>query len=649
MTDLRADAGASPTAAPAADTSAVAAPYVGGIDGLRAIAVGVVLVGHVLPDRPPGGYLGVTVFFAISGYLIARQLHGEATSTSTISLRNFWFRRIRRLAPGALLTLAAVTVTAHWIAVSHTLPWDTRFAAVNLLNWRYVVAETVYGNPFEPLSPVQHFWSLSVEEQFYLVFPLAILGALLVARQRNIDRARAISVIAVIGIASSLAVQFRYQSLSRSYYGTDARLGELCIGVLAAMLLANGRSIPRWAAEASGIVGSAVVAFAVATMGLGSPWLFRGGLEAVATGAALIIVSCNQPTVVGNVLSLPPLRMIGQWSYGIYLAHWPLVVFLPEGSHGLTGARRLAVIAAGSIAFGALLHLGIDGAARRRLRRPTPALVAVWLSATALVIGLTFVPLATSPSISFSVATITAQPNGRIQRAPAVRAPGPPRVVLHGDSVVSSLTFGGIKPTPKSPVETRAWVRLGCDWAVGVSRTRFFRGSPVPVDSECAKWADTLGPALAHDDPDVIALVFGSAISESDVELSSGWAAPCSSEFAQWYTAGQTERIQFLRQHSTASLVMVLPAPAIDTGAGRLEPPDLTRRSECVRQLLGGVARFANIPVIDLAEHTCPRGPSSCTRSDRPDGIHYSPEVGPPTAAWLIDRLRPVIDTNRPR
>ncbi len=314
-----------------------ALPRLRGIDGLRAIAVGAVLLFHAGVAALPGGFLGVEVFFVISGYLITALLLAEWTATRRISLRRFWLRRARRLLP-ALVTVLLVTLAFAVVFLPDEvarLRADAAAAAVYASNWYLVLGEQSYFETAERQSPLLHLWSLAVEEQFYLLWPVILAVGLWLLRRRGM---LVLTVTAAIASAAWMAALYDPAAdPSRVYYGTDTRLSGLLIGAALAFVWLPGARAPReagpgrraslagTAADAALVGGAAVLAWAFVALDGGTELLYRGGFLIVGLATGLLIWGATQPRGrLGNVLELAPLRWLGTRSYGVYLWHWPV-------------------------------------------------------------------------------------------------------------------------------------------------------------------------------------------------------------------------------------------------------------------------------------------------------------------------------------
>ncbi|HET7477408.1 MAG TPA: acyltransferase family protein [Dermatophilaceae bacterium] len=315
------------------------------LDGIRALAVLAVMVYHFGGGSTsvlPGGYLGVDAFFVLSGYLITGLLLAEHGRTGRIDLVAFWGRRVRRLLPAVLLVLLAVAAAVWWFgpvqgwaARRADLWWTLAYAA----NWHFAASGEDYFAIYTGASPLRHAWSLAVEEQFYLVWPLltwCLLGLGAAARGRR--RVAAAAAAGVVASAGAMAVLYDPGAPSRAYYGTDGRVQELGLGVALAVLLAGGRVLPRWAGW-TGWAGAGVFTAALVLLPDTSPAFYRGGALVVCLAVALVIANVERHprSRLARVLSVRPLVLLGVISYGVYLWHWPLVVFIPATGTGTAG------------------------------------------------------------------------------------------------------------------------------------------------------------------------------------------------------------------------------------------------------------------------------------------------------------------------
>ncbi|MFP4437821.1 MAG: serine hydrolase [Chloroflexaceae bacterium] len=333
-------------------TDLPAFPYLPGLDGLRALAVIAVLLYHAdLPVR--GGFLGVEIFFVLSGFLITALLITEWLQHDRVNLTAFWLRRARRLLPALFVLLAGTLVIATFLPDAETvgLGSETLAALGYVMNWHLILGEQSYFTVGVRPSLLQHLWSLAVEEQFYLLWPLIFIAGVRFMRLRGL-----LVVTVALVIASTILTVVIFEpgaDPSRIYYGTDTRAGGVLIGAILAMVWAPWRQpvgTRRRVGQALDIVGVfGLIGLALATVHLfdSHPLLYRGGLTLVALGTVLVIMATSHPhaRLLPTIISWGPIRWIGTRSYGIYLWHWPIfqvtrpVLDVPFDGSGLLAAR----------------------------------------------------------------------------------------------------------------------------------------------------------------------------------------------------------------------------------------------------------------------------------------------------------------------
>jgi peptidoglycan/LPS O-acetylase OafA/YrhL len=341
--------------------------YMPGLDGLRAIAVLAVIAFHLGFDWAPGGLLGVGVFFTLSGYLITDILLAQLSSRGRIKLGSFWLARARRLLPALFVMLAIVIA---WVTIfGPAQPDQFRKAVVSAVfyvnNWQQIFAGVSYFARFAPEGPLNHLWSLSVEEQFYILWPfLLLLGVRLVSERPLASgvRPRLAVLTLAAAIASSILMAILYHpSLdpSRIYYGTDTRAGGLLFGAALAMVWPSRRLSRRITLgarntlDALGLLGLLVIAIMVWRTGQYSSFLYQGGFVVLSLATVLVLMALAHPACrLGRWLGVRPLRWVGERSYGIYLWQTPIIVLTsPQGRRGeslLRDALQVAAIFAAS-------------------------------------------------------------------------------------------------------------------------------------------------------------------------------------------------------------------------------------------------------------------------------------------------------------
>jgi peptidoglycan/LPS O-acetylase OafA/YrhL len=304
---------------------------VSGLDGVRALAVLAVMAFHEGMHAAPGGFLGVDVFFVLSGFLITDLLASHREEHGRLGLREFWIRRGRRLLPALAVVLIAVTAAVALIDPGQLagLRGPLLAAITYSGNWYQAFHHVSYFASFGPPQPLEHLWSLAIEEQFYLVWPL-VLGLVLM-RMRS-SRNRALVAWAGAG-ASALTMALLYRTggdPSRVYYGTDTHAIALLIGAAVALTwplatLASASQAIRSRLDLLGIGGMAVLAWSVGHFSGADAAVYPAGLVLAALAAAGLTAAAACGGSVSAALSLAPLRWLGRRSYGIYLWHWPAI------------------------------------------------------------------------------------------------------------------------------------------------------------------------------------------------------------------------------------------------------------------------------------------------------------------------------------
>jgi peptidoglycan/LPS O-acetylase OafA/YrhL len=459
--------------------------YVAGLDGIRAIAVLAVIAYHLNVGWAKGGLLGVGVFFTLSGYLITDLLLSHWDRYGNLGLGMFWLRRARRLLPALFLMLVAVSI---WVALFDAsqlsqVRREVVSAALYFANWSTIASHGSYFARFQAPLPLDHLWSLSIEEQFYLVWPWLLLILLYLVRSR-----RALAVLALIGAAVSAWEMGHLHhpgvDPTRVYEGTDTRAFGLLIGAALAMVwptrmsrLALRRSVRSPVGlDVVGVAGVIVILLLVWRTSSLSSFLYPTGmiLLSVATAAVMAAV-VNPSSTLGEVLGCRPMRWIGVRSYGIYLWHWPIIVLWGAPHAGVNWPQAILQVAV-SFVVAALSWRFVEEPIRQgalgRLRQRSPSRVGVtrarhrvmWISAAAaIMLSLVVVGLAGAlPVLS----------NGH--NAPQKIAKLPPK--LSGTSRASdaaSTTHAANKLRPATKSSCRSVVYIGDSTSEGETSTNY--------------------------------------------------------------------------------------------------------------------------------------------------------------------------------
>lgn len=646
------------TIAAPARPSVSALPYVPALDGLRGLAVAAVLVFHGGFDWAVGGFLGVSTFFTLSGFLITRLILEESNRTGNVSLRRFYVRRIRRLWPASLMTIVLIILYARFVAGPSEVA-DLRgelLAAIGqVANWQFILSGVSYGDLFRTPSLVQHFWSLAIEEQFYLVLPPLLAWAV---RRRWSPSRLATAVVAALGLAAASTVVLLALDVStdRLYYGSDTRSVELLTGVLLAVLFTGRRGFsPRTTAIVGGGGATALaltfVAWTVVEQSDG--WLYRGGLWAYAAGSALIVAASLQPGAVSTLLSLEPLRRLGEISYGVYLLHWPIFRWLTPERLGTSRLPAFALgttvaVAAAILSFALVeqpIRRGSWGRTWTRVNRPgaAPASAVVALLAVALAVPIVVPPAEEALDIEATAARFDDLADN------VEPLPGAPRVGFFGDSTALSTAFGlatWSKTTGRIAFE-KGRTELGC--GVVTEGDVIYGEAVAHMDERCEprRYEDY---SQAAGRIDLAYVQFGPwDVGDHRLPGESEFRAP-GDEVYDRALREEALRLVDLLTAEGAVVMWVLP-PLVELGTVDGRPPAEPRstsdpdRMERFREISRDVAeaRPGKVELIDLAGWMATLPGGELDPDLRPDGVHFTNEAALTVAdAWLgpeIERI----------
>ena len=658
-TDVPADGYLSggPGSAPAADLPAHG--YVPALDGIRALAVIAVMAFHAGVSWLPGGFLGVDAFYVLSGFLITSLLLRERLATGRVALGAFWGRRARRLLPALLVVLVVVAVAGRSLLdpeTVHLLRADSLAALFYVANWRMLLRG--HGGYFAATaspSPLEHTWSLGIEEQFYLLWPLLVL--LLLARRAGLRRMLVVCLAGAGASAVAAALQFHPGTdVSRVYYGTDTRAQALLVGSALATALAlrplstlPARRLARLSRTAGGaaLAGAAFTAWAWTHAGGTSRWLYLGGFLAVAaaTAAPIAHLAVAPAGLTARVLSLPPLPAVGRVSYGLYLWHWPVYQAATAEHTGQTGLRLLALRVGVTLALALSSYALVEQPVRRRhwsRRLALPALagaVAVVAAVSVAATSPTDRPPPTPAAQAVRVHVPVRPASGPATRPPHHRAGAVPVIDFFGDSV--AWTVGGYLPAHPGLV-THDHAMQGCGIALG-DPYRYIGGLHTTFPS-CKYWQTVWRQRLAGDNPDV------------SVILLDRWELVDRVHDGRWTYVGQPGYDAYLQSQLRKAIglvsakgahVVLLTAPYNRRGEqpdGSLYPGDYPSRVDAWNTLLRRTAAGypGTVSVVDLGHKVCPGGRFTWSVDGvrvRSDGTHFTPSGVRWLAPWLLPAL----------
>ncbi|HWL42884.1 MAG TPA: acyltransferase family protein [Ilumatobacter sp.] len=667
--------------------------YQPALDGVRALAVLAVLLFHGGVWGFSGGYLGVSVFFTLSGYLITSLLVHEHDATGRIDLGTFYARRLRRLLPASALCLAAIVVAARvtdWFDRVEALRSHVLGSVLQVANWVFLAGDGSYQNLLAQeagaASPLEHFWSLAIEEQFYWVWPpfITLLFARVAARRRRLAVVASVTAVALLSAPLIAAVW----GPDAAYWSTPARIGEILVGAWLAVALRYRRSErgldQRWAYAAPAalvLLGVGVATFPAA----GGP-AYHGALPLVALVSGALLVGLQVDGPVQRALGWRPLVGLGKISYGVYLFHWPLYVVLDEGRTGLDGVALLAVRLGATLALSVVSYRLFEAPIRHAsvpriatFGAAVAATAAVSVAAWALVpLGLgeywnvdagtaeaaainpdddtPLTPITPAPTTTTS-AVPTSTPNTAGTTEPAGPAPTVPpgtteppattvpplpalarplRVLVVGDSTARALGTGVVTWAAAHPELAQAEVVAapGCGFVESGERRI---GDSIEPPVGCQGWvAAQVLPEVAALKPDVVVAMVSSWDIVDRRWEGEAMLTPADPEFAAHVRADYTRFVDEVLAAGAGGLAFVRhPVPNVwwlDDFTGQSDPA----RHELIYDLYAELsAERPQVRVVDLAGWMA-AGRLDVDEAVRPDGIHLTPEAAERVTADVL-------------
>jgi peptidoglycan/LPS O-acetylase OafA/YrhL len=627
--------------------------HIPALDGLRGAAVAGVLLFHA--NLLVGGYLGVDLFFGLSGFLITSLLLAERRQTGGIDLRRFWARRARRLLPALAGLLAGVIVFAVVFADSKQLGQirsDAVATMAYVANWHAILGHTGYWQQFVAPSPLEHMWSLAIEEQFYVIWPFVACAVL--RRHRRADgamrrSARDLLVMSVVMALASLALMVHLASpaaIERVYLGTDTRASSMLIGAALACWLAWQGPVrsagARVTVELVGWIGLAVLVVAWTSVEGTTIGLYRGGLFVCGLAVAAVLAAVTHPRSgpLAAMLAVAPLRFLGTISYGLYLWHWPIFLVLDQSRLGFGGWPLFAVQVAVSLAFALVSYQALELPIRRGRWHGSMRFV-VPVTAVTLVVALVWATAgATSPPALTDTVTAVRASLDQVPPPTAESSPTtPPRILFVGDSVsyflareflVHQADFGVVAANAALP---------GCRFTPG--RVRLPGGKVV----EDGQWpmCDTLwSEAVNRVRPDVVFLTVADP-GAVDREVDRRWTNPCDPSFDSYLQGKLRDAVDTLST-TGARVVLGTSVRALSSYANGSNPAHL----DCFNRSLGAVvAADPRLRLVDVDGFVCPGG--TCTEQAdghtlRLDGLHFVGPAADYVDGWLIPTLTALVD-----
>ncbi len=613
--------------------------YVPALDGVRAVAIIVILGYHGGVYLTTGGFYSLDAFFALSGFLITSLLIAEWRTSATVRLKAFWARRARRLLPALLLMLLGVAAFAAFAVPRGTYPTlrtDSLSALFYFANWHFIAAGSNYFNQTALTSPLTHTWSLAVEEQFYLVWPLIFLFVM--ERWRSLRVLLAVCVAGALASAVEMALLYSPGDVNRVYYGTDTRAQSLLIGAALAAALA------MWA-QRRGVVGDSKAAPSAGPLGhgAGSPlaprtvpgriavlfvglagvvgsfllWTrvsyndavaYRGGflLAALATVCVLFSVVCSPGSPLAWLLSVRPLRFIGRISYGLYLWHFPLFIYIDNARTGLEGFRLFALRVAATLVIAVASFYLVE----RPIRQGT--LLSGWRAwaVTPISVAATTAALLLATAVP---AVAVGAPAGRPPARSALFTGPRVKVMKFGDSTALTLAIGLSEHQSHYDITEYDQGILGCGVAEGAEFQ--LKGVDAPMATKCngdpanVQWPQIWRFQVRTRHPNVVMILAGR------------WEVVNRTYDGKWTNIENPAYAAYVKRQlamgvriadSGGAKVVLLTAPCYDSGEqpdGQPWPEDSPVRLAIYNHIVREVA--ASIPgttVINFNAMACPDG-----------------------------------------
>jgi peptidoglycan/LPS O-acetylase OafA/YrhL len=642
------------------------------LDGIRALAVAAVLLFHGGVSWARGGFLGVDAFFVLSGYLITTLLLAERRRTGRISLARFWGRRARRLLPALLLMVVVVAIWADTFLASeevHLLRGDALAAVFYVANWRMMSSGGDYFAQTAAPSPLQHTWSLGIEEQFYLAWPVLLLVVFLLRQPQR----WLVAVCAGGTAASAVALALVYDAANpaRAYYGTDTRGASLLMGAgVAAVLARRGQRAEhiephphRSGLAAAAVLGAGISAWAWTRMSGETTSLYYGGMSvcALAVAAVIVHIALVPEGLSARLLSMPPLPVLGRISYGIYLWHWPVFLAADSRRTGQHGAALFALRCLITLAIACLSYLLVERPIRSgELLRRRPVSVVAPLATVAAAVAVILTVTATPPAPQPDVMALTGDgidrvsgpesvSSGGTNTSPASSPPEPGRRHEAGEPVIvdvfgDSIAWSLVAYLPRHPgLDVRDRTSLGC----GVATTapyRYFGRTYPKINAKCLAWSSQWGRAVERDRPHV-ALILVGRWETMDRVFDGRWTHVGDPEF-DTYLRGELEKAIQVAGAGGARVVLAT-EPYNRRGEqlnGSLFPEDQPQRvTDWNRLLRDTAAAHPGVRVVDFGARVSPLGRFTSSAGGvrvRSDGVHLTP-TGVKTwiAPWLLPQL----------
>lgn len=607
------------------------APRVAALDGLRGIAIATVVAFHA--GGLPGGFLGVDLFFVLSGYLITGLLLRERDESGTVALSNFWTRRARRLFPAIIVLVGAAQLWAR----THALPRELDVlngqsvaAMFYVSNWYNILFDVGYWSVGPSHSPLNHLWSLAIEEQYYLLFPLFF--AIWFARSSKRSVMKFAIVCASLAVSSIALSALLYGTLggNRSYFGTDTRIGAILAGcALAAFVHSRGESKAAHSAR-SYTPGNSVIALSALAMiafwiimRTTTPFLYNGGfaLHAIASLVLIAAVATRPASAFVKALEWRPLVWLGERSYSLYLWHWPLIVVMTREYTGYSGITHMVIVSAAIAAATIVSYELVEHPIRYSKLR-----------------GMRLVATLAVPALVVSASALAWQPEPPPQfgnEALVTPGRGGTRLMLVGDSWARNLgiALAAVDSTHRMSILNMG--KGGCGIA-DAPRQRTETKGEFPTSRDCTLWPSTWTNTVNAVRPEIAILNVGNWDQAlQDFDGTGEFVGACHPLFHDRYSQKIDQGLGILGSRGARVYIMTIRDNDARAGSG----PDCMNnilREAAVRHAARGV-QLLDLYAQLCSAHRCPDTADGKRVYDETG--HLAPEAQRRIAVWVFNQV----------
>ena len=597
--------------------------HVPALDGLRGLALLGVLLFHA-NGALPGGYLGVDLFFVLSGFLITSLLLAEQRETGGIALGPFWIRRARRLFPALLSLMPVVAIYGRYFARTEellTVRAQALAALAYVANWQAIFRHQSYWQLFAAPSPLEHTWSLSIEEQFYVVWPLLVS---LVLRRRRGERTLLGVCLALSALSmAAMSLLFDPGNTTRAYLGTDTRMAGILFGAaLATLISPNDRFSAR-------TVRTLDVCGFLAALGLGVAWvtlrgtnsfLYRGGFWLTELGA-LVLIACaiaGDRSRIARALAIRPLTWLGTISYGVYLWHWPVNVFLSTERTHLHGLLLHALRFAVTFAIAIVSYRFLEQPIRKHgvpFNRP------LYIVPAAVALSVFLVVHATHAEGRSEPPSPSAQLPSSASAPEFVRF----RIAVFGDSTANSLGWS-LRNLHGQGVAIELMGKDGCNM----------------LEDTCqgSRWVEQVRSVHPN-----ASIVYLAGVFLYGFHVNGDWHTACRPDWDEKLGRVLVQRLGELAHEGGMVFTATAPYPVGPYENDSSDRREFHARVDCINAVIRESAvSVPGVRVLDIGKRLCPDGVCQqdvgASEFVRPDGVHFSIDASRGLAHWVYQELR---------